>query len=87
MAEVSVFAGMTGKNRHFRDLSQQLLSGVVAERTLPEMQTNNVQNSDIHRLAETLRAKINKLYEVLNVMKTAPKNKRCESYPLYYLSL
>ena len=31
MAEVSVFAGMTGKNRHFRDLSQQVLSGVVAE--------------------------------------------------------
>ena len=30
MAEVSVFAGMTGKNRHFRDLSQQVLSGVVA---------------------------------------------------------
>ena len=30
MAAVSVFAGMTGKNRHFRDLSQQVLSGVVA---------------------------------------------------------
>ena len=30
LAEVSVFAGMTGKNRHFRDLSQQVLSGVVA---------------------------------------------------------
>ena len=29
MAEVSLFAGMTGKNRHFRDLSQQVLSGVV----------------------------------------------------------
>ena len=29
LAEVSVFAGMTGKNRHFRDLSQQVLSGVV----------------------------------------------------------
>ena len=29
MAEVSVFARMTGKNRHFRDLSQQVLSGVV----------------------------------------------------------
>ena len=28
-AEVSVFAGMTGKNSHFRDLSQQVLSGVV----------------------------------------------------------
>ena len=30
LAEVSVFAGMTGKNRHFRNLSQQVLSGVVA---------------------------------------------------------
>ena len=30
LTEVSVFAGMTGKNRHFRDLSQQVLSGVVA---------------------------------------------------------
>ena len=29
LAEVSVFAGMTGKNRHFRDLSQQVLLGVV----------------------------------------------------------
>ena len=29
LAEVSVFAGMTGKNRHFRDLSQQVLSVVV----------------------------------------------------------
>ena len=29
LAVVSVFAGMTGKNRHFRDLSQQVLSGVV----------------------------------------------------------
>ena len=29
MAAVSVFAGMTGKNRHFPDLSQQVLSGVV----------------------------------------------------------
>ena len=29
LAEVSVFARMTGKNRHFRDLSQQVLSGVV----------------------------------------------------------
>ena len=29
LAAVSVFAGMTGKNRHFRDLSQQVLSGVV----------------------------------------------------------
>ena len=34
MAEVSVFAGMTGKNRHFRDLSQQVLSGVVGPKTL-----------------------------------------------------
>ena len=42
---------------------------------------NNVQNSDVHRLAETLRGKINELDEVLNVIKTAPKNKRCESYP------
>ena len=31
LAEVSVFAGMTAKNRHFRDLSQQVLSGVVAK--------------------------------------------------------
>ena len=30
LAEVSVFARMIGKKRHFRDLSQQLLSGVVA---------------------------------------------------------
>ena len=29
-AEDSVFARMTGKNRHFLDLSQQVLSGVVA---------------------------------------------------------
>ena len=29
LAAVSVFAGMTGKNRRFRDLSQQVLSGVV----------------------------------------------------------
>ena len=42
---------------------------------------NNVQNSDVHRLANTLRAKINELDEVLNVIKTAPENKRCESYP------
>ena len=42
---------------------------------------NNVQNSDVHRLAETLRAKINELDEVLNVIKTAPENKRFESYP------
>ena len=42
---------------------------------------NNVQNSDVHRLAETLRAKINELDEVLKVIKTAPENKRCESYP------
>ena len=26
-----MFARMTGKNRHFRDLSQQVLSGVVAK--------------------------------------------------------
>ena len=30
LAEVSVFARKTGKNRHFCDLSQQVLSGVVA---------------------------------------------------------
>ena len=42
---------------------------------------NNVQNSDVHRLAQTLRAKINELDEVLNVIKTALANKRCESYP------
>ena len=42
---------------------------------------NNVQNSDVPRLANTLRAKINELDEVLNVIKTAPENKRCESYP------
>ncbi|CAH3184261.1 unnamed protein product [Porites lobata] len=30
LAAVSVFVGMTGKNRHFRHLSQQVLSGVVA---------------------------------------------------------
>ena len=35
LAAVSVFVGMTGKNRHFRDLSQQVLSGVV-ERALNE---------------------------------------------------
>ena len=29
LATVSIFARMTGKNRHFRDLSQQLLSRVV----------------------------------------------------------
>ena len=29
LAEVSVFDRMTGKNRHFRNLSQQVLSGVV----------------------------------------------------------
>ena len=29
LAEVSVFNEMTGKNRHFRNLSQQVLSGVV----------------------------------------------------------
>ena len=34
MAAVSVFAGMTGKNRHFRDLSQQVLSGVVVVRVV-----------------------------------------------------
>ena len=42
---------------------------------------NNVQNSDVHRLANTLRAKINELDEVLKVIKTAPENKRWESYP------
>ena len=42
---------------------------------------NNVQNSDLHRLAQTLRAKINELDEVLNVIKTAPENQRCECYP------
>ena len=30
LAEVSVFILMIGKNRHFRDLSQQVLCGVVA---------------------------------------------------------
>ena len=30
LAEVSVFARMIGKNRHFHDLSQQVLCGVVA---------------------------------------------------------
>ena len=30
---------------------------------------------DVHRLAETLRGKINELDEVLNVIKTAPENK------------
>ena len=29
LAEVSVFDRMTGKNRHFRNLSQQVLSGIV----------------------------------------------------------
>ena len=29
LAEVSVFAGMTGKNRHFCDLSQQVLSRIL----------------------------------------------------------
>ena len=33
------------------------------------------------RLADTLRAKINELVEVLDVIKTAPENKGCESYP------
>ena len=42
---------------------------------------NNVQNNDVHRLADTLRAKINELDEVLDIIKTAPENKRCESYP------
>ena len=31
--EVSVFARMAGKNRHFRDLPQQVLSGVAAQST------------------------------------------------------
>ena len=29
LAEVSVFDRMTGKNRYFRNLSQQVLSGIV----------------------------------------------------------
>ena len=29
LAEVSVLYRMTGKNRHFRNLSQQVLSGIV----------------------------------------------------------
>ena len=33
------------------------------------------------RLADTLRAKINEHDEVLDVIKTAPENRRCESYP------
>ena len=33
LAEVSVFDRMTGKNRHFRNLSQQVLSGVVDSST------------------------------------------------------
>jgi len=39
---------------------------------------NNVHYNDVHRLADT---KINELDEVLNVIKTALENKRCESYP------
>ena len=35
LAAVSLFAGMTGKNRHFRDFSQQVLSGVVAVKSPP----------------------------------------------------
>ena len=33
------------------------------------------------RLVDTLRAKINEHDEVLDVIKTAPENKGCESYP------
>ena len=57
------------------NLAQPSTSGHSAPRI------NNVQNSDVHRLANTLRAKINELDEVLNVIKTAPENKRCASYP------
>ena len=42
---------------------------------------NNVQHSDVHRLAETLRAKINELDEVWNVIKIAPENTQSVSYP------
>ena len=48
----------------------------------PPTRINSVQNSDVHRLADTLKAKISEVDEVLrNVIKTAPENKRCESYP------
>jgi len=39
------------------------------------------------RLADTLRAKINEHDEVLDVIKTAPENKRCESYPRLLLEI
>ena len=37
--------------------------------------------NDVHKLADTPRAKINELDEFLNVIKTALENKRCDSYP------
>ena len=43
LAEVSVFARMTGKNRHFCDLSQQVLSGVVAF-TSPDVISTSPKN-------------------------------------------
>ena len=47
LAEVSDFAGMTGKNRHFRDLShdQQVLSGVPSYDDNNDNYNNNNNNT------------------------------------------
>ena len=37
---------MTGKNRHFRDLSEQVLSGVVAPKTSKTTSSSNRSDAD-----------------------------------------
>ena len=49
LTEVSVFARMAGKNKHFRDLSQQVLSGVVAKNT-DDKNRKNRKNNKYHKI-------------------------------------
>ena len=87
---VSVFAGMTGKNRHFRDLSQQVLSGVVAKNTqdkYPKNRKNSKSNKEAKKGPEmsshvAKNAKVSRIFLgnlkhlVTNIAEIARKRKQ-----------
>ena len=71
LTEVSVFARMAGKNKHFRDLSQQVLSGVVAKNT-DDKNRKNRKNNKYHKIQNLERQEAKKGLEIsANVAKIA----------------
>ena len=63
---------MAGKNRHFRDLSQQVLSGVVAKNT----DDKNRKNNKCHKIQNLEREEAKKGFEIsANVAKIAKVTK------------